>query len=191
MCIRDRSGTVNAERRLGLSRHHTATHLVGAAARKILGPHVWQAGASKHVDRARLDITHHRRLTRDVIDNLESTVNQLIIEDHPVTTGFHSREDADRKYGNTLYQGGAPNYQEVRVVEIPDVDVQACAGTHVASTSKLEAVKVLRTERIQDGVERIEFSAGPDAIKAAQKERALLEETAEKLGVPILSLIHI
>ncbi|MEC8997458.1 MAG: alanine--tRNA ligase [Candidatus Thermoplasmatota archaeon] len=179
------SGTVNAERRLGLSRHHTATHLVGATARKILGPHVWQAGASKYVDRARLDITHHRKLTRDVIDNLESTVNQLIIEDHPVTTGFHSREDADSKYGNTLYQGGAPNYREVRVVEIPGVDVQACAGTHVVSTSKLEAVKVLRTERIQDGVERIEFSAGPDAIKAAQRERALLEETAEELGVPI------
>jgi alanyl-tRNA synthetase len=71
------------------------------------------------------------------------------------------------------------------VVEIPGVDVQACAGTHVVSTSKLEAVKVLRTERIQDGVERIEFSAGPDAIKAAQKERALLEETAEELGVPV------
>jgi len=179
------SGTVDDERRSGLSRHHTATHLVGAAARKILGPHVWQAGASKYVDRARLDITHHRRFTRDMIDNLESTVNQLIVEDHPVTTEFHSREDADRKYGNTLYQGGAPNYREVRVVEIPGVDVQACAGTHVASTSKLEAVKVLRTERIQDGVERIEFSAGPDAIKAAQRERALLEETAEELGVPI------
>ena len=179
------SGTVDDERRSGLSRHHTATHLVGAAARKILGPHVWQAGASKYVDRARLDITHHRRLTRDVIDNLESMVNQLIVEDHPVTTGFHSREDADREYGNTLYQGGAPNYREVRVVEIPGVDVQACAGTHVVSTSKLEAVKVLRTERIQDGVERIEFSAGPDAIKAAQRERALLEETAGELGVPV------
>ena len=61
------------------------------------------------------------------------------------------------------------------MVEIPNIDAQACAGTHVSSTSKVEAVKVLRTERIQDGVERIEFSAGPDAIKAAQKERALLE----------------
>jgi alanyl-tRNA synthetase len=179
------SGTVDDERRSGLSRHHTATHLIGAVARKILGSHVWQAGASKYVDRARLDITHHRRLTRDVIANLESAVNQLIVEDHSVMTGFHSREDADRKYGNTLYQGGAPNYREVRVVEIPGVDVQACAGTHVATTSKLEAVKVLRTERIQDGVERIEFSAGPDAVKASQRERALLEETAEELGVPV------
>ena len=168
-----------------MSRHHTATHLIGAAAREILGSHIWQAGASKSVNRARLDITHHRRLGRDLIESIESKVNKLILEDHPINTKFYSREGADKKYGNTLYQGGAPKYKDVRVVEIPGIDAQACAGTHVISTSKIEAVKVLRTERIQDGVERIEFSAGPDAIKAAQKERALLEETAEKLGVPV------
>ena len=179
------SGKVDNNRRSGLSKHHTATHLIGAAAREVLGNHIWQAGASKSLDRARLDITHHRRLTREIIDSIESKVNKLILENHLVTTKFHTREDADKKYGNTLYQGGAPKYKKVRVVEIPDIDAQACAGTHVSSTSKIGAVKVLRTERIQDGVERIEFSAGPDAIKAAQKERALLEETADKLGVPI------
>ena len=178
-------GLVDDDRRSNLSRHHTATHLIGAASREILGSHVWQAGASKSVDRARLDITHHRRLTREVIESIESKVNSLILEDHAITTKFHTREEADRKYGNTLYQGGAPKYKNVRVVEIPNVDAQACAGTHVSSTSKVEAVKVLRTERIQDGVERIEFSAGPAAIEAAQRERALLEKTAEELGVPI------
>ena len=179
------SGIIDDNRRTGLSCHHTATHLVGAAARQILGSHVWQAGASKYVDRARLDITHHRRITRDVIEDLESAVNRMIIEDYQVRTEIHSREDADRLYGNILYQGGAPKYRDIRVVEIAGVDVQACAGTHVATTSKLEAVKVLRTERIQDGVERIEFSAGPAAVKASQEERALLEKTAEELGVPV------
>ena len=179
------TGLVDDDRRSSLSRHHTATHLIGAAAREILGSHVWQAGASKSVDRARLDITHHRRLTRDVIESIESKVNSLILEDYVITTKFHTREEADRKYGNTLYQGGAPKYKKVRVVEISNVDAQACAGTHVSSTLKVEAVKVLRTERIQDGVERIEFSAGPAAIEAAQRERALLEKTAEELGVPI------
>ena len=178
-------GLIDDERRSNLSRHHTATHLLGAAAREILGSHIWQAGASKSIDRARLDITHHRRLTREVIESIESKVNTIILEDYAVTTKFHTREEADRKYGNTLYQGGAPKYKDVRVVEIPNVDAQACAGTHVSSTSKVEAVKVLRTERIQDGVERIEFSAGPAAVKAAQRERVLLEKTAEELGVPI------
>ena len=159
--------------------------MIGAAARKILGSHIWQAGASKYEDRARLDITHHRRLTRDVIELIESEVNALILANHPITTKFYAREEADKKYGNTLYQGGAPKYKEVRVVEIPNIDAQACAGTHVTSTLKVEAVKVLRTERVQDGVERIEFSAGPSAVEASQKERALLEKTADHLGVPI------
>ena len=179
------SGELDDFHRTNLSRHHTATHLIGAAARKILGSHVWQAGASKYEDRARLDITHHRRLTRDVIELIESEVNALILANHPITTKFYAREEADKKYGNTLYQGGAPKYKEVRVVEIPNIDAQACAGTHVTSTLKVEAVKVLRTERVQDGVERIEFSAGPSAVEASQKERALLEKTADHLGVPI------
>jgi len=121
----------------------------------------------------------------EVIEKIEAHVNELIIEDYQISTDFYSREEADSKYGDTLYQGGAPKYRNVRVVEIPGIDAQACAGTHVSSTSHVVAVKVLRTERIQDGVERIEFSAGPDAIKASQKERALLEETAEELGVPV------
>ena len=179
------SGKLDDSRRTNLSRHHTATHLIGAAARKVLGDHVWQAGASKYTDRARLDITHHRKLTTEIIEVIESKVNALILEDHPITTKFYAREEADKKYGSTLYQGGAPKYKEVRVVEIPNVDAQACAGTHVSSTLKVEAVKVLRTERIQDGVERIEFSAGPAAVEASQKERALLEKTAEELGVSV------
>ena len=76
------SGTVDDEHRTGLSRHHTATHLIGAAARGVLGNHIWQAGASKSVDRARLDITHHRRLNRDVIESIEAKVNNLILENN-------------------------------------------------------------------------------------------------------------
>ena len=94
------TGIIDDDRRSSLSRHHTATHLIGAAAREILGPHVWQAGASKSVDRARLDITHHRRLTREIIESIESRVNSLVLEDHLVNTQFYSREEADKKYGN-------------------------------------------------------------------------------------------
>ncbi len=178
-------GAVDGGRRDALSQHHTATHVIGAAARHALGPHVWQAGARKTTNSARLDITHHRRLDRAAVAALEHEANSIIRGNHPVETHFATREIADAQYGVTLYQGGAPNYRDVRVVEIPGIDAQACAGTHVASTGALQAIKVLRTERIQDGVERIEFSAGKAAVAAAQAERELLEQAAAALGVPL------
>ena len=178
-------GAVDGERRDALSQHHTATHVIGAAARRTLGPHVWQAGARKATGSARLDITHHRRLDRTAVAALEHEANSIVRGDHPVEARFATREAADAQYGVTLYQGGAPNYRDVRVVKIPGIDAQACAGTHVASTGALQAIKVLRTERIQDGVERIEFSAGKAAVAAAQAERELLEQAAAALGVPL------
>ena len=178
-------GAIDGGRRDALSQHHTATHVIGAAARRTLGPHVWQAGARKATGSARLDITHHRRLDRTAVTALEHEANSIVRGDHPVEARFATREAADAQYGVTLYQGGAPNYRDVRVVEIPGIDAQACAGTHVASTGALQAIKVLRTERIQDGVERIEFSAGKAAVAAAQAERELLEQAAAALGVPL------
>ncbi len=178
-------GAVDSARRDALSQHHTATHVIGAAARRTLGPHVWQAGARKATDSARLDITHHQRLDHAAVAALEREANRIVHDDHPVEAGFMTREEADALHGATLYQGGAPNYRDVRVVEIPGIDAQACAGTHVPRTGALQAIKVLRTERIQDGVERIEFSAGAAAVAAAQAERELLEQAAAALGVPL------
>ena len=79
--------------------HHTAVHVVGGAARRLLGPHVYQAGANKSVDSARLDITHYSRLTRDDLDEIEELSNQVIEQVSRTEKSELNRKDADKKYG--------------------------------------------------------------------------------------------
>ena len=105
------------------------------------------------------------------------------MNDYEIISKFLPRSEADKEYGITLYQGGAPKYKNIRIVEIPNIDAQACAGTHVKSTGIVKAVKLMKSERIQDGVERLEFVAGEEALEAARKERIILEEAANILNV--------
>tara|TARA_Y100000588_G_scaffold386291_1_gene481531 strand:+ start:739 stop:3465 length:2727 start_codon:yes stop_codon:yes gene_type:complete len=176
-------GEIDRKYRDSLSKHHSATHIVGAAARKILGLHVWQTGAQKEATKARLDITHHERLDVETLNEIERCANQTIMNDYEIISKFLPRSEADKEYGITLYQGGAPKYKNIRIVEIPNIDAQACAGTHVKSTGIVKAVKLMKSERIQDGVERLEFVAGEEALEAARKERIILEEAANILNV--------
>ena len=177
------TGDIDGKYRDALSRHHSATHIVGAAARKILGLHVWQTGAQKEATKARLDITHHERVDIETLNEIERCANETIMSDYAIVSKFLPRKEADEKYGMTLYQGGAPKYKKIRVVEIPNIDAQACAGTHVKSTGIVKAVKLMKSERIQDGVERLEFVAGEEALEAARKERIILEDAANILNV--------
>ena len=101
-------GELDWARRRQLMDHHTSVHIVGGAARKLLGPHIYQAGANKSVESARLDITHHRRLTRVDLDEIESMSNEIIQQVQRTEKTTLNRRDADRKYGFDLYQGGAP-----------------------------------------------------------------------------------
>lgn len=89
------------------------------------------------------------------------------------------RQAAEKKYGFILYQGGVIPGSKIRVVEIPGVDVQACAGTHVEYTGDIGFIKINRTERIQDGVERLEFSVGDSAVDFVQHYEDLLLKSAQ------------
>jgi alanyl-tRNA synthetase len=175
-------GQVDVERRRRLMAHHTATHVVGHAARQVLGDHVRQAGAQKGVDRARLDVSHYRRITRDEVERIERVANELVRSNVPVRVQWLDRNDAERKYGFDLYQGGVPPGKEIRVVQV-DEDVQACGGTHVARTGDVGAVRILDTEPVQDGVERVVFAAGEAAIEASQRVERTLREAADVLDV--------
>lgn len=91
---------------------------------------------------------------------------------------FYTRDEAESLYGFKLYQGGIVPGKSIRVVKIPGIDVQACAGTHVLRTGDIGPIKINKTERVQDGVERIDFSAGIAAVDSIQNENKLLRESS-------------
>jgi len=182
------TGRISWNHRISLMRHHTATHVIMGAARRVLGQHVWQSGAQKEVETSRLDISHFQRLTMEEIQKIEELANSAVMRTMPVETSVKPRIEAERQHGFRLYQGGAVPGKEIRVVKTGDWEVQACGGTHVKNTGEIGLIKIIHTERIQDGVERIIFSAGTQALRAIQKDEALLTRVSEKLNAPLEKL---
>ena len=181
-------GVLDWDKRYTLMKAHTATHLVNGAARRVLGEHVWQHGTQKGVETTRLDISHYRRLTADEIHEIERLANEAVLADMPVTTAWMPRSEAESKYGFRLYQGGAVPGKDIRVVKTGDWDVEACAGTHLKSTGEIGFLKMVYTERIQDGVERLGYAVGLHALKAVQEEELLLWKISETLSASIEKL---
>ena len=178
-------GRLDWERRIALMRHHTATHVVLGAARRVLGQHAWQAGAQKGVESVRLDISHYERITDEQVAEIERLAAELIMKCVPVEATWMPREKAEQEYGFILYQGGVVPGREIRVIKTGDWDVEACGGTHVKNTGEIGLIKVLKTERVQDGVERLIFAAGTAALKAIQNRQAILERSATILDAPL------
>ena len=181
-------GVLDWEKRYALMKAHTATHLVNGAARRVLGEHVWQNGTQKGVETTRLDISHYRRLTAEEVHNIELLANQAVLADMPVTTVWLPRNEAESQYGFRLYQGGAVPGKEIRVVKTGDWDVEACAGTHLRRTGEIGFLKIVYTERIQDGVERLGYAVGIAALKAVQRQERLLWTVSETLSAPVEKL---
>jgi alanine--tRNA ligase len=174
---------IDPARRTQLMQHHTATHLLNGALREVLGPHVWQAGAHKAPEVARIDITHFRALTPEELKRVDRRVNAVVREDRLVRSYFESRTEAERRFGFTLYQGGAVPGKELRIVEIEGFDVEACGGTHCTHTSEVGAIQLVDVERIQDGIVRLSFVSGERALELREEHEAILKEAARRLGV--------
>ena len=181
-------GRVDPVRRTQLMQHHTATHLMNGALREILGPHVWQAGAYKSPEAARIDVTHYRPLSKEELRRIDRRVNQIVREDRPVKSYFESRVEAERRFGFRLYQGGAVPGRELRIVEVEGFDVEACGGTHCTHTSEVGAIAILGVERIQDGVVRLSYASGERALEIREEHEEILREAARRLGVPVARL---
>ena len=174
-------GVIDWSKRYGLMKNHTATHVIGGAAKRVLGQHVWQFGTQKGVESSRLDISHYRRLSLEELQKIEVLANEAILRKIPVETAWLPRSEAESKYGFRLYQGGAVPGKEIRVVRAGDWDVEACAGTHLRNTGELGFIKVIHSERVQDGVERLTYSVGLPAVKAVQENDRILAKVSETL----------
>jgi len=176
-------GEVDEDRRRILAAHHSATHMVNYAARKVLGDHVWQAGAEKTVEKARLDITHFESLTFAQLQEIERVANDLAMKQVPVMVQEMSRTEAEMEYTMRIYQGGAVPGKILRIIVIDGYDIEACGGIHVDNTSKVGFIKLLSSERIQDGVVRLEFKALENAVDEVQGHEAILREVSGLWGV--------
>jgi len=183
-------GVIEWNRRVSLMRHHTGTHLVLGAARRVLGQHAWQAGAQKGEHSSRIDISHYERLTDDQVREIERLATDVALQDIPVQSEWLPREKAEQTYGYVLYQGGVVPGRELRIIKIGDWDVEACGGTHCTRTGQIGVIKILHTERIQDGVERIEFAAGTQALRAFQEQETKLRGICDAIEAPIEKVDH-
>ncbi|MEM4245932.1 MAG: alanine--tRNA ligase-related protein, partial [Candidatus Bathyarchaeia archaeon] len=178
-------GVVDKDRRMSLMRHHTATHILIGAARRVLGEHAWQAGARKEADKSRLDISHFRHLTSKEVEEIERMAIRTVTDDLPVEVAWMPRQEAEKKFGYRIYQGGAVPGREIRIVNIAGWDVEACGGTHCSRTGEVGIIKILKVERPQDGVERLIFATGEQALRYIQEKEAILGQISELVDAPL------
>jgi len=174
---------VDQSRRKQLAQHHTATHIINAAARKVLGSHINQAGAKKTEEKASLDITHYENISEDELERIEKEANAIVKKKIPVRKFFLQRNEAEKKYGMGIYQGGAVPGRKLRIVEIIGTDVECCGGTHLNNTSEAGEIKILKSSKIQDGVVRLTFTAGAASKKEKESSTDILKEAANLLRV--------
>jgi alanyl-tRNA synthetase len=169
--------------RYQLSQHHTATHIVNAAAREVLGNHINQAGAKKTLKNSHLDITHYAQIPSDKLNKIEEVSNEIVESGIDINLSFLPRSEAEKRYGMRIYQGGAVPGKMIRIVEVPGVDVEACGGTHLNNTSETGKIKITKSRKVQDGIIRLTFTAGEATKNYEEKQELLLEQLEKKFNV--------
>jgi len=170
---------VDADVRNATRRNHTATHLLHAALRQVLGTHVKQAGSLVAPDRLRFDFQHFQPITADEILRIERIVNEQIVKNTPVTTDVRSTEEAIASGAMALF--GEKYGDKVRVVSVPGFSVELCGGTHVSATGDIGSFQTLAESGVAAGVRRIEGLTGLNAVTHVQEQRASLQRIVDAL----------
>jgi len=173
---------VDAERRRRILPHHTGTHLLQAALRKVLGDHVHQQGSFVGPDGLRFDFAHTEAMTPDQIDEAERLINDWVQEDYPVETEHTSQDEARNRGAMALF--GEKYGEVVRMVKIEPVSIELCGGTHCARTGEIGSLFVTSEESIQAGVRRITAVAGARAYEEIKSHERTLAGLSARLRCP-------
>jgi alanyl-tRNA synthetase len=170
---------VDADTRDATRRNHTATHLLHAALRQILGSHVQQKGSLVAPDRLRFDFVHFQPIPRTDLDRIETLVNEQISRNVPIDTVERSTQEAIADGAMALF--GEKYGDRVRVVSVPGFSKELCGGTHVRATGDIGYFAVVSEGGVAAGVRRIEALTGVGAVVWAQQQRAALHDVLEAL----------
>ncbi|MGH9409250.1 MAG: alanine--tRNA ligase, partial [Vicinamibacterales bacterium] len=174
------TAAVDDDTRDATRRHHTATHLLHAALRQVLGAHVKQAGSLVAPDRLRFDFVHFSALTRDDIDRVERIVNEQIYRNTPVQTEVRSTDEAMASGAMALF--GEKYGDRVRVVSVAGFSMELCGGTHVGATGDIGFFVVTQESGVAAGVRRIEALTGAGAVQWYQQHRDSLAHVLSALN---------
>jgi alanyl-tRNA synthetase len=171
---------VDRARREALTRSHTATHLVHAALRDLVGTHVKQAGSLVQPDRLRFDFSHYAGLSDEILRQVEGLVNEVVRQDLSIQTSVMPLDEALTRGALAFF--GDKYAEQVRVVEIPDFSLELCGGTHARSTGELGLVKIGLERSVSAGVRRIEALSGDASLKRFQSQSRILHALGGVLG---------
>ncbi|MBX3295628.1 MAG: alanine--tRNA ligase [Acidobacteria bacterium] len=175
------AAVVDEFKRDATRRNHTATHLVHAALKEVLGTHVKQAGSVVAPNYLRFDFTHYQPMTAAEIREVEDLVNRYVLQNEPVTTNMMSLEDAMRSGAVAMF--GEKYGLEVRVLRVGDgkFSMELCGGTHVRATGDIGSFKITSDEAIASGVRRIRAITGFDAFERFREDEVLIDRSLEAL----------
>ncbi|MDD5043934.1 MAG: alanine--tRNA ligase [Candidatus Omnitrophica bacterium] len=180
------SVSVDQGHRLAVARNHTATHLLQASLRKVLGEHVQQQGSLVAQEKLRFDFTHFQGISKQELDRIEYLVNQLVLKDESVQTKELSLAAA--KESGFLAFFGEKYKDKVRAVMAGEDSRELCGGTHLERTGQIGLFRITGEGSISSGVRRIEAVTGEPAYQNAKKEQEILGELANKLNAPAQNL---
>jgi alanyl-tRNA synthetase len=173
--------TVESPRRQGLRQHHTGTHLLHAALRKVLGTHVTQAGSLVAPDHLRFDFSHGAAIKDHEAEQIEELVNEQVQANVPVDRQEMSLDEALRQGALALF--GEKYGNRVRVIRIGDFSTELCGGTHLDQTGQIGLFKIATEGAVAAGVRRVEAVAGPAALAAVARQERVLREAADILKI--------